>query len=56
MLTLWFLLDMGDFLTDILGSLKSSTLDLETSLGNQAGLPWVVRPIEMKVSFTGWSR
>lgn len=50
---LWLLLNMGDFLTDILGNLKHSTLDLETSHREHAGLPRAARPIEMKVSFSG---
>lgn len=45
---LWFLLNMADFLTDI-------HLDLETSHGDQAGLPWVVRPVETRVSLRSQS-
>lgn len=46
---LWFLLNMADFLTDI-------HLDLETSCGDRARLPWVVRPVETRVPFRSQSR
>lgn len=36
---LWLILNMDDFLTDNLGDLKSSTLDLETSCKERPGWP-----------------